>query len=530
MKERINKILHALNENLIEREEVIQLALLTAIAGESIFLLGPPGVAKSLIARRLKHIFKSGKSFEYLMNRFSTPDEIFGPVAISKLKDHDIYERKTEKYLPWADVVFLDEIWKAGPSIQNSLLTAINEKIYRNGQQEEKINLKGLISASNELPAKGEGLEALWDRFIVRYFVTNITNPQKFNDFIRTNFDPFKINLDDKNKITEKEYENWQAEINEVVISDEALNVINVIRHYINEYNKKEDTERPIYISDRRWKKIVKLLQTSAYLNNRIKIDLMDCFLISHTLWDEIEHIKIVTEFVEDAIKKHGYSLKFNLSYFSQDLQELEYDINSQTKKVHIVSFYEKKIHIINNENYYKIIDSNNYLKSRNYNKKYEYLKITDISKTKTYNRTRNQIYLYDINGQKSTFFIAINNIKEDSIEIIKHDQWGYGNTQQLLSIETDKKQRKEIKKIRPHQAIITEWNKKIKNIKESINKTINEIENYKRNELAELKSNIFVSRNYADIPEHNLNQTIRQLYELKLTADKLKNEYSNIY
>ena len=142
--DQVTALLERLCAGLYDRDEPIRLALLAAIAGESIFLLGPPGVGKSLVARRLKHAFASGRAFEYLMNRFSTPDEIFGPVSIRKLREEDKYERRIEGYLPGSDVIFLDEIWKAGPAIQNALLTVLNERIYRNGDQDVKVDVRAI--------------------------------------------------------------------------------------------------------------------------------------------------------------------------------------------------------------------------------------------------------------------------------------------------------------------------------------------------------------------------------------------------
>lgn len=259
MLERFKQLLGEMNRGIYEKETEISLSLLAALAGESIILLGPPGVAKSMVARQLKTAFRDAQSFEYLMSRFSTPDEIFGPVSIQKLKTSDTYERAMEGYLPTADVVFLDEIWKAGPAIQNTLLTVINEKIFRNGNREMHLPLKLLVAASNELPAKGEGLEALWDRFVIRIesrpikleknframlleAPTDFLGPTDFTDSTDSSGSMGKSDSADFSdlKITAEEYAEWAEKICKIGVKEEVLDAISAIRKSLRAVNVDE--------------------------------------------------------------------------------------------------------------------------------------------------------------------------------------------------------------------------------------------------------------------------------------------------
>ena len=285
---------------------------LAALAGESIILLGPPGVAKSMVARQLKTAFREAQSFEYLMSRFSTPDEIFGPVSIQKLKTSDTYERAVEGYLPTADVVFLDEIWKAGPAIQNTLLTVINEKIFRNGNREMHLPLKLLVAASNELPAKGEGLEALWDRFVIRIESRPIKLEKNFRAMLlevkseergvkkQSSVAEGKAN---SNAITAEEYAEWTERIGKIGVKIEVLDAISAIRKSLRAVNVDEAAERRnIYVSDRRWKNIVRLLRTSAFMQDREEVDICDLLPIYHCLWQEPEERDAIRNIVIHAL------------------------------------------------------------------------------------------------------------------------------------------------------------------------------------------------------------------------------------
>ena len=294
MLERFKLLLQEMNRGIYEKNTEISLSLLAALAGESVILLGPPGVAKSMVARQLKTAFRDARSFEYLMSRFSTPDEIFGPVSIQKLKTSDTYERAVEGYLPTADVVFLDEIWKAGPAIQNTLLTVINEKIFRNGNREMHLPLKLLVAASNELPAKGEGLEALWDRFVIRIESRPIKLEKNFRAMLLeapTDFsDSTDFTVFSDLKITAEEYAEWAEKICKIGVKEEVLDAISAIRKSLRAVNVDEAAERRnIYVSDRRWKNIVRLLRTSAFMQDREEVDICDLLPIYHCLWQEPE-------------------------------------------------------------------------------------------------------------------------------------------------------------------------------------------------------------------------------------------------
>ena len=306
-KEHIRQLVEWMSQGVYEKEQIIAVALLCAVAGENMFLLGPPGTAKSMVASRLKMVFKDGKSFDYLMSRFSTPDEIFGPISISRLKNDDRYERLTTGYLPEADVVFLDEIWKAGPSIQNTLLTVINEHIFHNGGQIIRTPMKVLIAASNELPAKDEGLEALWDRFLVRMVSNCIESDTSFFKMIKG----AGIELSELSEslfITDELYSLWQNESKAVGIQDSVVCAIKNIRKSLAALEKEDGNQLRYYISDRRWRKAYKLMQTSAYLNGRSEINLSDYLLLIHSFWNDVECIPNVlyafTSSISDTVLK----------------------------------------------------------------------------------------------------------------------------------------------------------------------------------------------------------------------------------
>lgn len=322
IKLKVGKLIEILSNGLYERNDIVAKTLLALLAGESVFLFGPPGTAKSLIARRVAQAFQGGEGgisyFEYLMNRFSTPDEVFGPVSIKELKK-DRYVRQTADYLPEAHIAFLDEIWKASPAILNTLLTLVNERKFKNGGEVKDAPLKGLVVASNEVPEPGQGLEALYDRFIMRLKVLPMAERENFERYLQSGgvSDRIKRKKIEEFQVSEAQWSELNGIAAKIKISSDVLEIIHFLRV------KMEELEEPIYVSDRRWKKAVKILQTSATINDRTEVEPIDAMLLPSVLWSKPEEADKISELLQAALDYgFAYEVKDTCRVIKEDLDK----------------------------------------------------------------------------------------------------------------------------------------------------------------------------------------------------------------
>ncbi|KAK3274657.1 hypothetical protein CYMTET_17168 [Cymbomonas tetramitiformis] len=301
-------------EGLVEREEQVRLILLAMLSGEHLLMLGPPGTGKSEAGRRLSGIVDKASYFERLLTKFSTPEELFGPLSIRKLEE-DKYERQVTGYLPSATIAFIDEIFKANSAILNSLLTIMNEKLFHNGNQPQKVNLMTVIGASNELPESSE-LDALFDRFLFRLHVTPVTR-QGFQHMLRNVWQVGKGNpsvaavgseaVQAENVLSQKLIRAVQEAAREhVYLGPEVAALLQKVRIQLQEM--KGD---PVYVSDRRWRKLAGMLKVAALTDGRPFVLPEDLLLLEHCLWTKPEEAKpiaaIIWKVVNEAISSECF-------------------------------------------------------------------------------------------------------------------------------------------------------------------------------------------------------------------------------
>lgn len=308
-KEKLLDLIAYLNHGLVERDGTLKAALLSLLAGENLLLVGPPGTAKSLIARKVADCLKqddtpdqAGGVFEYLLTKFSTPEEIFGPLSISELKA-DRFKRNTAGYLPSVRMAFLDEIFKASSSILNALLTILNERIYHNGSEAQKVPLQALIAASNELPTGQEELDALYDRFLVRSFVDYVSDDNLPRLLDKPGAAPTITPLSSEDLVAIRQ----AAEA--IILPADIVSAIQKIWAGHKQLFKEDRREN---LSDRRLRKVAGLLCISAATNGRKEVDLSDLLLLKDCLWNHPDNALKVRELVMNTLRVFSRPLQLS--------------------------------------------------------------------------------------------------------------------------------------------------------------------------------------------------------------------------
>lgn len=320
--EQLKNVLTYIKETFVGKNNIIDILGICLVANENAFLLGPPGTAKSAIVKMLSSCIKDGRNFEYLLTRFTEPSEIFGPFDIRKLKEGELVTN-VDGMLPEASMVFLDEIFNANSAILNSLLMALNEKVFRRGKQ--IINLPALtfVGASNLLPEE-ETLEALLDRFLIRVKCDNV-DPELLDEVLLAGWNLNKRNNAVKPQVTPETIIEMQKESRLVDLSpiqEQYLNLIHSMRN------------AGVKVSDRRAVKFQNLVASSAYISGRNKAIVSDLWVLKYT-WDTEEQIDILSGMVNTIIEKDTEEKKHPQAQIKQkpDAEQLLTEIEALSDK-----------------------------------------------------------------------------------------------------------------------------------------------------------------------------------------------------
>ena len=296
--QRLRDVGRALDARFLDKSQLVRLLLVTLLAGEHMLVVGPPGTAKSALVRHLARLVDA-RYFEYLLTRFSEPNELFGPVDIKAFRE-GTFVRRIEAMLPDSEIVFLDEIFKSNSAILNALLSILNERRFFTGSQSLKVPLCSLFAATNEVP-NDDALGAVFDRFLVRALSENLDSFH-FHGLVERGV---------------------RAEIAELTGADEAirplvaLSEIRKVQARMGQFMVfPEDwmarykgfifqiRSEGISLSDRRVVKLLKLFASSALIDGRPTVNVGDFFILRH-VWNSPDQIPILEDIVGPALESH---------------------------------------------------------------------------------------------------------------------------------------------------------------------------------------------------------------------------------
>ncbi len=303
MRDKVLQIKEKLEGWFIDRDNEIEGLLLASLSGNHIFLLGPPGTGKTRLIRLFTDMI-GGSTFKVQLGKFTEPRQLFGRLSINAL-ENDQERYLDNNKLQKCDLAFIDEIWKASNAIVNDLLTVLEDKVFIVDGVENNIPLISCASASNELPTEGEGLEAIYDRFMLRYYTGDLST----TDFQKMLINPPPVKAD---KIMEiDEFRKAMGEIDSIAIDSDIPAVIARIREEL----KKNGIEA----SPRRWAKSFKIMKAHAWLEGASVVTDDQLIAISHVLWRKPEE----RETIADIIIKLANPIRFKIQQITDLGKEL---------------------------------------------------------------------------------------------------------------------------------------------------------------------------------------------------------------
>lgn len=286
-----------LNSRFVQREELIDVCLTALVSRQHVLLLGPPGTAKTQLISELAACLDGGQHFQWLLTRFTTPEELFGPISLSAL-ERDSYRRVTAGKLPEATTALLDEVFKANSAILNTLLSIINERVFHNDGQPVKVPLITLFGASNEVPVGEEeaALAAFADRFLFWYQVEYLEEDGAFAGMLRLD------GSGPRPSVKVDEIAAASAAAGQVELGDDIIDAMVELR--------RELRAEGIIVSDRRWKQSLSAIRARAFLNGASRAEVQrDMPVLAHTLWTSPEHKDIVQRVVRSTVDPYGQEI-----------------------------------------------------------------------------------------------------------------------------------------------------------------------------------------------------------------------------
>lgn len=318
----LNKCVQFLKAKFVGKDDIVDLMAICLVAGENLFLYGPPGTAKSAMVNEMAKLL-NGKSFEYLLTRFTEPNELFGPFDIRKLREGDLVTN-TQGMLPEANMIFLDELLNANSAILNSLLMVLNEKVFKRGHETKKLPVALIVGASNHLP-EDEALQALFDRFLLRAYCDNI-DVDLLDQVLDAGW-----KMEDKNSTQEiprlelVDVFALQSKITQVDLSKIRSTYLELIRKLRN---------AGITISDRRAVKLQRLIAASAIICKREYAVSSDLWVLRY-IWDNLDQVEILEGMINDAINTNEEELHHPQSDKNSlpNSEEIYEEVNSLRQK-----------------------------------------------------------------------------------------------------------------------------------------------------------------------------------------------------